>query len=157
MLTRLVSPAASIGALMYEDNLTLVDTASGPVYNIVPGKLYVGDTLDEFMARIATQTLPGNALRPERPRISQGYKFAKSKVIANASSFYIGNGLLVTAGHCVAEDDTEKLDKAVMSMKIVFGLTQIDVERKFIPANRVFGIERYVRLHLTSLSLLIQG
>ena len=78
------------------------------------------------------------------PHITKGYKFNDCIIVANSTCFYIGNGLIVTAGHCVFEGAGPAIKAIVPRMKVVFGLTNANCSNKAIPKDKVFGIERYV-------------
>lgn len=56
-----------------------------------------------------------------------------------ATGFSIGNGLVVTAGHCVS-DPTD----ALSNYYAVFGMTVEMVRSGIFPASSVFEVKRYV-------------
>lgn len=90
------------------------------------------------------QVQSGSAAPNPIPHITPGYKFNDCILVANSTCFYIGNGLIVTAGHSVFEGAGPNLKAIVAGMKVVFGLTNANCNNKTIPAAKVFGIERYI-------------
>lgn len=93
------------------------------------------------------QAQAGSAAPNPIPHITPGYKFNDCILVANSTCFYIGNGLIVTAGHSVFEDAGSNVKAIVAGMKVVFGLTNANCNNKTIPAAKVFGIERYINFH----------
>ena len=81
------------------------------------------------------------------PHITKGYKFNDCIILASSTCFYIGYGLIVTAGHSVFKDGGPKLKSKVAGMKVVFGLTNANCNNKRIPTTKVFSIERYINVH----------
>ena len=124
-------------------------TQGNHYYTINVGDTY-GQTLDHFMGQVVRyrQTQLGRPPPDPVPHIMPRYKFNDCVLVANSTCFYIGNGLIVTAGHCVFEGNGPQVNtiKAkVPRMKVVFGLTNGNCNNKTIPAAKVFSIERYVK------------
>lgn len=80
------------------------------------------------------------------PHIIPDYKFNNCIIVARSTCFYIGNGLIVTAGHSVF-DGPGNVKADVAAMKVVFGLTNGNCSNMTIPAAKVFGIQRYINFH----------
>lgn len=119
--------------------------ADGPTYRFTPTIPYPLGSLDVFMGKMVNyaRALSKSPLLQPAPRIEPGYKFSTATCLANGTCFYIGDGLVVTAGHCVFKDNDSILKPEIINMKVMFGLTAFDIGVPKIAAQRVFDIERY--------------
>jgi hypothetical protein len=132
--------ALAIGALCFNDNLQHVPAES--IYKFLGTARYPGDTLDEFISSLAIKYFQ-RPLPKDRPHIIKGFPFADKKVFVYGTCFYIGNGLIVTAGHNVFEEHTATIKPEFLNMKIILGLSQKNIELNKVPEKWVFGIQRY--------------
>ncbi|KAI9844159.1 MAG: hypothetical protein M1837_005759 [Sclerophora amabilis] len=136
---------ASIGAFVNGDNLepsaaTNVDGFRDS--NVKGSKKYPLETLEQFMGKmLQVHSVSKKLSAPSAYRMEPTFRFKDDLVLAQATCFYVGDGVVATAGHCVFEG-TGQVKDDIQNMSVVFGLTQEMIEEKRIPAANVFGIER---------------
>lgn len=157
----------SIGVFVPSLALDL-DPVNGLFYNIKSGDLHRPE-LDRYIGHFST--LNGIGSNDDVLCIATGHKSSDTCPVADSTCFYIGNDLILTAGHHVFDtplstpftnsasssplscsptnsvpDEEPAIRDDILTMKVVFGLTQGDCSRRLISVYKVFDIERYVVL-----------
>ena len=118
-------------------------------YHVNPAKVCAlgPDLLDRLNNPDDEKEAPAQPYTMAQPHEPDTPKFMQDKVVGSGTGFYIGNGLVATAGHCIfAEDGSGRPDDDILSGYFITNFTQglDDGNNGRIDKAHVFAVKKYV-------------